>query len=115
MVDNRASGLSRSEVDALAGVAVLDFGARWCGIGRGSEAVIRSVFTLHPDLAHIKIEDGPGLPLGRSNRVRMWPTLIFLRDGKELARLVRPTSARHISEAVARLYGPASDGGKTGG
>jgi thioredoxin 1 len=51
----------------------------------------------------MKVEDGQGRPLGRSFRVKLWPTLIFLRDGKEIARLVRPASAAQVREAAAQI------------
>jgi thioredoxin 1 len=44
----------------------------------------------HPGVRHIKVEDGKGKPLGRSFRVKLWPTLVFLRDGQVVARAVRP-------------------------
>ena len=57
----------------------------------------------HPEVRHIKIEDGPGRRLGRSFRVKRWPTLVFLANGEEAARLVRPTDAAPIAEALARI------------
>jgi thioredoxin 1 len=45
------------------------------------------------DARHIKVEDGPGRPLGRSFRVKLWPTLVFLRDGKVVQQLARPGAA----------------------
>jgi thioredoxin 1 len=56
----------------------------------------------HPSVRHIKIEDGPGRRLGRSFRIKLWPTLIFLNNGNEVARLVRPDNAAEISGALAR-------------
>ena len=38
--------------------------------------------------------------VGRSYRVKLWPTLIFLRDGQEVARIVRPTQAADISAVL---------------
>jgi thioredoxin 1 len=35
--------------------------------------------------------------------VKLWPTLVFLRDGREVARLVRPADAATISRALADL------------
>jgi thioredoxin 1 len=32
--------------------------------------------------------------------VKLWPTLVFLRDGQETARLVRPQTAREIEDAL---------------
>lgn len=51
---------------------------------------------MHADVRHLKIEDGPGRPLGRSFGIKLWPTLVFLRDGTEVARVVRPTHAEQI-------------------
>jgi thioredoxin 1 len=44
----------------------------------------------YPAVTHLKIEDGKGKPLGRSFRVKLWPTLVFLRDGRVVAEAVRP-------------------------
>jgi thioredoxin 1 len=53
----------------------------------------------------LKIEDGRGRPLGRSFGIKLWPTLVMLQDGREVARVVRPGSAREIADALARLGG----------
>ena len=94
---------SRDEIDAIPGPAVLEFGANWCGICRGAFPVIAEAFSAHPDLRRIKVEDGKGKPLGRSFRVKLWPTLIFLKDGKEAARVVRPAGAEEIRAALAQI------------
>jgi thioredoxin 1 len=39
----------------------------------------------------VKVEDGPGRKLGRSFGVRLWPNLVFLKDGALVRQLVRPT------------------------
>lgn len=91
----------RAEVDALAGATVLEFGTDWCGYCRGAQRYIVDVLGRAPQLRHLKIEDGPGRPLGRSFKVKLWPTLIFLRDGAEVARVVRPTDTRALEEGVA--------------
>ena len=80
----------RDEVDALAGATVLEFGTGWCGWCRAAQPLIAGAFESHRDVRHLKIEDGPGRPLGRSYRVKLWPTLVLLRDGREIARVVRP-------------------------
>jgi thioredoxin 1 len=80
---------------------VLEFGAPWCGHCIAAQGPIEAAFAAHPDVHHLKIEDGRGKPLGRSFRVKLWPTLVFLRDGEEIARLVRPTTAAPISDALA--------------
>jgi thioredoxin 1 len=87
---------TRAEIDALAGATVLEFGTDWCGYCQGAQPAIREALAGHSEVRHLKVEDGPGRPLGRSFRVKLWPTLIFLRDGAEIARVVRPTSAEAI-------------------
>lgn len=94
---------ARAEIDATPGALLLEFGAPWCPICRAAQAHIATAMQDCPDLRHIKIEDGPGRRLGRSFRIKLWPTLVFMQDGVEIARLVRPTSAAEITQALARL------------
>ena len=93
----------RAAIDALDGPTVVEFGTPWCGHCRRAQPLIAEAFAAYPRLRHIKIADASGRRLGRSFGVRLWPTLVFLRDGKEIARVVRPTSARAISEALAKI------------
>ena len=97
----------RHAVDARAGPAVLEFGAPWCGHCIAAQAAIEAAFAHHPDVRHQKVEDGRGQPLGRSFRVKLWPTLVFLRDGEEIARLVRPLETGPIAEALSTIDPPA--------
>jgi len=92
---------SRAEVDALPGLTIIEFGAPWCGICRAAQPMFAAALAAHPQVRHLKIEDGPGRPLGRSFRIKLWPTLVFLRDGQELARLVRPTDPSALARALA--------------
>ncbi|GAB7523402.1 thioredoxin family protein [Paraburkholderia sp. 2C] len=94
---------TRAEVDALPGVTVVEFGTDWCGYCKGAQPIIENAFVRHQGTRHLKIEDGPGRPLGRSFRVKLWPTLVFMRDGAEVARVVRPTDVAQIEEAFAAL------------
>jgi thioredoxin 1 len=94
---------SRSEVDALTGPAVVEFGTPWCGYCRAAQPLIAGAFASHPQVRHFKIEDGSGLPLGRSFGIKLWPTLVFLRDGKEVTRLVRPSGLDHVRQAMERI------------
>jgi thioredoxin 1 len=57
-----------------------------------------------PEVRHIKIEDGKGKPLGRSFRVKLWPNLVFLRDGKVLRQLARP-EPRQVWEGLEAISG----------
>lgn len=93
----------RAEVDALAGPTLLDFGTNWCGHCRAARPAVDDALAAHPRVRHLRIEDGPGRPLGRSFGVKLWPTLVFLRDGREVERLVRPQGPAGVAEALARI------------
>ncbi len=97
-----ASEPRRAEVDALAGPTLIEFGTPWCGHCQSVQPLLAAALADQPRLRHLKIEDGRGRPLGRSFGVKLWPTLILLCDGKEIARLVRPTGAQAIAQALAR-------------
>lgn len=94
---------SRREVEALPGLAVLEFGTPWCGYCRRAQPLIAEALGGYPQARHIKIEDGRSRRLGRLFGVKFWPTLVFLKDGKEFARVVRPADAQAIQAALANM------------
>jgi thioredoxin 1 len=98
----------RAEIDALNGPAVIEFGTGWCGYCRAAQPLIAEAFQNHGDVRHLKIEDGSGRPLGRSFRVKLWPTLVFMDNGREVARLVRPKDVSEIRDAFALIHNPLS-------
>ncbi len=91
----------RAQIDATPGLLLLEFGAKWCGHCQVAQPAVRDALAGHPTLAHRKIEDGPGRRLGRSFRVKLWPTLILLRDGQEIGRVVRPLATSDVSDLLA--------------
>jgi thioredoxin 1 len=81
---------SRAEIDASPGLVLLEFGQEWCGFCRALAPEVERLLAGRSDVRHVKVEDGPGRPLGRSLKVRVWPNLVFLRDGAVIAQLARP-------------------------
>ena len=92
----------RSAIDATPGLVALDFGANWCGYCRAAEPLIDEALAGSQEVRHLKVEDGPGRPLGRSFRIKLWPTVVVLKDGQEVARVVRPESADEVRMALAQ-------------
>ena len=98
---------SRAELDLLEGLALVEFGSAWCGHCRFAQPLIARALEHHPAVRHIRIEDGSGRALGRSFGVKLWPTLVFLDHGREVARLVRPRAEEPIRAALAGIDGAA--------
>jgi len=92
---------TRQEIDTFAGAMLLEFGATWCGYCQAAQGDIAQVVQRHPAVRHVKVEDGKGRPLGRSFRVKLWPTLIYLENGVEKGRVVRPDDSAAIESLFA--------------
>ncbi len=100
----QASEPTRAEIDARHGPLLLEFGSPSCGHCRLAQPLVEQALTEHAlPLPHLKIADGPGQPLGRSFGVKLWPTLVILRDGKEVARLVRPRELAALRAAMGSV------------
>lgn len=81
---------TRAEVDRMPGPLLLEFGASWCGHCRALAPGLSALLDQFPSVTHIRVEDGPGQPLDRSFRVKLWPTLVFMRDGTVVDQMSRP-------------------------
>lgn len=98
---------ARADVDALPGATVLEFGTNWCGFCMAATPDIAQALDAVPEVRHLRVEDGKGRPLGRSYKVKLWPTLVLLQDGQEIARLVRPQNVAEIRQALQQFKSPA--------
>jgi thioredoxin 1 len=99
---------SRAEVDAMPGPVLVEFGADWCPHCQAIQSHLRAALEKHPDIRHIKVADGKGKPLGRSFRVKLWPNLVFIRDGRVLQQSARPDAAEVEAGLTAITSPPAA-------
>jgi thioredoxin 1 len=90
-----------ADVQATPGWLLLEFGTPWCGHCRAAQPAIAAALGAHPAVRHVKVEDGSGRPLGRAYGVRLWPTLVLLRDGQEIGRAVRPAGKAPLEQLLA--------------
>jgi thioredoxin 1 len=96
-------GPTREEIDGMQGAVLLEFGVDWCPHCQAAAAAVEKALADHGAVRHIRVEDGKGRPLGRSFRVKLWPTLIALKDGVEQARVVRPTTVEEVRRLTAQI------------
>lgn len=95
------------ELQALPGAVLLEFGTDWCGHCRRAQPLVAQALAAQPQVRHLKVEDGPGRPLGRRHGVKLWPTLVLLRDGQVQATLVRPQALDELAAALRSLVAPS--------
>jgi thioredoxin 1 len=93
---------TRQELDVSKGLVLVEFGTSWCGICQAAQPRIARLLATHPEVRHLKVEDGPGRKLGRSFRVKLWPSLVFMKNGAVVRQLARP-SDEELAEAFAAL------------
>ncbi len=99
---------TREELDRMPGHVVVEFGTGWCTYCQALAPHLASAVGKYPQVRLIEIEDGKGKPLGRSFRVKLWPTLVFMRDGAIVRQLVRPTP-REVEETLAAFVSPNNE------
>ena len=105
-----ATAPARDALDATRGLQLLDFGTDWCGHCMAARPAVDAWMAAFPGVRHLRIEDGRGRPLGRGFGVKLWPTLVLLRDGVEVARVVRPRDARDLLPLDGALDATERDG-----
>lgn len=106
MINMEKTEPTREEINTLTGATMLEFGASWCGYCKAAQSTITSELAHFHNVLHIKIEDGKGRRLGRSFHVKLWPTLIFMKDGVELKRLVRVIDASELRLGLQEMTAP---------
>jgi thioredoxin 1 len=105
--DNSHPEPTREELDRMPGSIVVWFGTGWCGYCQALAPHLAAALRKYPEVRLIEIEDGKGKPLGRSFRVKLWPTLVFMQDGSIVNQLVRPTP-REVEETLAAFASPSN-------
>jgi thioredoxin 1 len=93
---------TREQLDRRSGPVLVEFGTAWCGFCAAASPHVQALLARHPEVEHVRVEDGPGRPLGRSFRVKLWPNFVLMRDGVVVRQLARP-SETELAEAFREL------------
>ena len=94
---------SRDAVDAMQGCVLLEFGINECPHCQRVQPLIADALERHPEVQHLRIEDGKGRRLGRSFGIKIWPALVFLKNGQEVVRVLRPVTQPEVDRGFAAL------------
>ena len=100
---NENTEINIATLAKLKGLAILEFGASWCPHCQAAQPKINAALQHYPHVQHFKIEDGKGKRLGRLYAVKLWPTLVFIKDGAEKNRLIRPQSTQEIINVISQI------------
>ena len=103
MTTYQSDNPSPEQIAEMQGHVVLDFGTNWCGHCQAAQQPVDTALAAHPSIQHLRVEDGKGRRLGRTFGVKLWPTLVFLNNGQEIARVVRPTRSEDLLPALKTL------------
>ena len=90
-------------LSATSGVAVLDFTATWCGPCKQLAPVLESIAAEYGDRIRVAAIDVDQEPvLAEQFVVRSMPTLVLLRDGREVGRVVGARSRAFVAGVIDR-------------
>ena len=91
---------------AVPGVTAIDFTAAWCGPCKVMEPVLAALATEYAGRVRIVAVDVNHEPLlAERFGVRSMPTLVVLRDGREVGRVVGSRPRRFIAGVLDRALG----------
>lgn len=105
---NKAARSNQEQLEQFTstGDVILQFYADWCNPCKRMSPLVDSVAALLPQFTFVKINRDFFMDLAKSFNVTSIPTLIFLRDGKEIGRYDGgPLTEAKLKQLVLRTYG----------
>ena len=84
-------------------IKILDFYASWCVPCKTLQPVITQVKEKYPDIEIEAIDVDKNAELANAYRVMGLPSLVFLKDGNEVARLTNLVSMEDIKQKIKEV------------
>lgn len=91
------------DAETSSGVALIDFWAPWCGPCRAISPIVSEIASERGEAIKVcraNIDDDPSL--AARSRVMSIPTLLVMRDGEEVERLIGARPKSDIDEMIDR-------------
>ena len=92
------------KTETSTGLVLVDFYADWCGPCKMLSPVIESLareFSGKVKIGKVNTDESPSL--AEKYQIMMIPTLLFLKDGKVMEKLVNPQTRDRIVEKIPLL------------
>jgi len=90
----------------LPGVTVVDFTAAWCGPCKTLDPILDALATEYRDRARVVAVDVNDVPqIAEHYNVRSMPTVVLLRDGREVGRFVGTRPRAFVQGVLDRALG----------
>lgn len=87
------------------GNVIIDFYADWCGPCNRMSPIIDSVASSMPRFTFIKVNRDYFVDLTNTFKINSIPTLIFLKDGKEIGRYDKgPLTQEALAQLINKVY-----------
>lgn len=106
---------TRDEIQGIVEPTVLEFGSPDCPYCQKTEPMVKAAFQDFPGISHVKLADHEDKMLGRAFNVEKWPTLIFIQEGREVSRLVRPENEDAICDRMEDIDANPARSAQSGG
>jgi thioredoxin 1 len=93
------------------GRVLIEFGSRWCSACRSLEPALAAIARERAGAIIVgQVDVLESETLAKRFDVRSLPTLLLLRDGTEVARILGARSKRSIDNALAAAFDPSPYG-----
>lgn len=90
-------------MDLTVGICAVKFGAAWCGPCQMMEPLLQKMKNEFSGINYISVDIDDKPQLAKTYRIRSLPTVILLKEGQEVTRLVGAVKTEPLRKALKDL------------